>query len=217
MAIDGYWKGRRQDLSVELATWQIQGAWRGFRVKLKNRGLCGVEFVLSDEHAGLKKTISEVLTDTAWQRGHVHCLRNMLDYLPRKADDDRLQELRRIYNPAPTPRRYSASSPCGLGKWQAKYPKLVDWAETNIGETLAFYRLPRAHHKHLKSTNMLERPNEEVKRRKRVARIFPDTESCLRLIRALCLETHETWLADSPYLNITLLAEHKKALLRLAA
>ena len=96
-------------------------------------------------------------------------------------------------------------------------PKLVDWAESNIGETLSFYRLPRAHHKHLKSTNMLERLNEEIKRRTRVVRIFPNTESCLRLIRALCVETHETWLEDNRYLNMALLAEQKKEQLRLAA
>ncbi|MDI6750838.1 MAG: transposase, partial [Rhodocyclaceae bacterium] len=87
----------------------------------------------------------------------------------------------------------------------------------NIAETLTFYRLPRAHHKHMKSTNMLERLNEEIKRRTRVVRIFPNADSCLRLIRALCVETHETWLEDSRYLNMMLLAEQKKEALRLAA
>jgi transposase-like protein len=101
--------------------------------------------------------------------------------------------------------------------WQGKYPKLVDWVTSNIGETQSFYRLPRAHHKHLKSTNMLERLNEDIRRRTRVVRIFPNSESCLRLIRALCVETLETWLEDSRYLNMTLLAEQKKALLRRAA
>ena len=104
-----------------------------------------------------------------------------------------------------------------ITKWQGKYPKLVDWVESNIGETLSFYRLPRAHHKHLKSTNMLERLNEEIRRRTRVVRIFPNSESCLRLVRALCVETHETWLEDSRYLNMTFLAEQKKELLRKAA
>ncbi len=104
-----------------------------------------------------------------------------------------------------------------IGKWQGKYPKLVDWVETNITETLTFYRLPRAHHNHLKSTNMLERLNEEIKRRTRVVRIIPNVDSCLRLIRALCVETHETRLEDNRYLNMSLLAEQKKEALRLAA
>ena len=105
----------------------------------------------------------------------------------------------------------------GSPSGSASTPKLVDWAEGNIEETLTFYRLPRAHHKHLKSTNMLERLNEELKRRTRVVRIFPNDNSCLRLIRALCVETHEAWLEDSRYLNMSLLAEQKKEALRMAA
>ncbi|TIT00833.1 MAG: IS256 family transposase, partial [Mesorhizobium sp.] len=72
-----------------------------------------------------------------------------------------------------------------IAKWQAKYPKLVDWVENNIEETLSFYRLPLPHHKHMKSTNMLERLNQEIKRRTLVVRIFPNPQSCLRLVRAL--------------------------------
>ena len=104
-----------------------------------------------------------------------------------------------------------------IGKWSGKDPKLVNWVVANIVETLTFYRLPRAHYKHLKSTNMLERLNEEIKRRTRVVGIFPNTESCLRLIRALCVEPHETWLEDNRYLNMMLLVEQKKEALRLAA
>jgi transposase-like protein len=216
IAIGINWEGQRQVLAVELANRESQGSWKDFLLRLKQRGLSGVEFVVSDDHAGLKKAISEVLTEAAWQRCYVHFLRNALDYLPRKADDDCLQELRWIYD-----RRDSQEAnrdlAAWIGKWQGKYPKLVDWAENNIGETLTFYRLPRAHHKHMKSSNMLERLNEEIKRRTRVVRIFPNVPSCLRLIRALCVETHETWLEDNRYLNMTLLAEQKKEALRLAA
>ena len=73
------------------------------------------------------------------------------------------------------------------------------------------------HHKHLKSTNMLERLNEEIKRRTRVVRIFPNPASCLRLIRALCAETHEAWLEDNRYINMDLLKEQKKAAVKIAA
>ena len=75
-----------------------------------------------------------------------------------------------------------------------------------------FYSLPRQHHKHLKSTNMLERLNEEIKRRTRVVRIFPNPASCLRLVRALCAEVHEGWLEDHRYLNMEFLKEQKKEL-----
>jgi len=216
VAIGINWEGQRQVLAVELANRESRSSWRDFLVRLKERGLSGIEFVVSDDHAGLKRAIGEVLPEAAWQRCYVHFLRNALDYLPRKADDDCLQELRWIYD-----RRDSQEAQRDLSawiaKWAGKYPKLVDWVETNIGETLTFYRLPRQHHKHLKSTNMLERLNEEIKRRTRVVRIFPNAESCLRLVRALCAETHEAWLEDNRYLNMSLLAEQKKELLKMAA
>ena len=88
-----------------------------------------------------------------------------------------------------------------LTRWQGKYPTLTDWVEDNIEETLAFYRLPRQHHKHLKSTNMLERYNQEIKRCTHIVRVFPNGESCLRLIRALAVETHEDWLEANRYIN----------------
>ena len=157
-----------------------------------------------------------MLTDAAWQRCYVHFLRNALDYLPRKADDDCLQELRRLYD-----RRDLAEAQRDLAawltKWSTKDPKLTDGVEDHIGETLTFYRLPRAHHKHLKSTNMLERLNEEIKRRTRVVRIFPHAESCLRLVRALCVEIHEAWLEDNRYLNMDLLKEPRRERLPAAA
>ena len=209
-------EGHRQVLAVEMANRESESSWRNFLVRLKERGLSGVEFVVSDAHEGLRKAIEETLTDAVWQRCYVHFLRNALDYLPRKADDDCLQELRWIYDRRDIQEAHRDLA-AWIGKWQGKYPKLVDWAENNIGQTLTFYRLPIAHHKHMKSTNMLERLNEEIKRRTHVVRIFPNVESCLRLVRALCVETHETWLEDNRYLNMTLLAEQKKELLRLAA
>ena len=216
IAIGINWEGQRQMLAVELANRESATSWKEFLVTLKQRGLHGVEFVVSDDHAGLKRAIGEILPEAAWQRCYVHFLRNALDYLPRKADDDCLQELRWIYDRRDLQEAQRDLS-AWIGKWQGKYPKLVDWVEANIGETLTFYRLPRAHHKHLKSTNMLERLNEEIKRRTQVVRIFPNVESCQRLVRALCVETHEAWLEASRYLNMSLLTEQKKELLKIAA
>jgi transposase-like protein len=104
-----------------------------------------------------------------------------------------------------------------LAKWSGKYPKLTGWVEDNIEETLTYFRLPLVHRKHMKSTNMLERLNEEIRRRTYVVRIFPNAESCLRLVRALTVERHEAWLEDHRYLNMDLLKEHKKETLRRAA
>ena len=101
-----------------------------------------------------------------------------------------------------------------LAQWQAKYPKLCSWVEDNIEETLTYYRLPFQHHKHMKSTNMLERLNQEIKRRTHVMRIFPNAETCLRLMRALAVEAHENWLEAIRYLNMEHLMEDKKEALR---
>ncbi|MES0132879.1 transposase, partial [Mesorhizobium sp. M0029] len=104
-----------------------------------------------------------------------------------------------------------------LSKWSARYPRLTTWAEDAIEQTLTFFRLPRQHHKHLKSTNMLERLNEEIRRRTYVVRIFPNAESCLRLVRALAVETNENWMEANRYINMDDLREHKKLALRQAA
>lgn len=209
-------EGRRQILAVELANRESETSWKDFLLDLKRRGLRGVEFVVSDDHPGLKRAIAEVIPEAVWQRCYVHFLRNALDHLPRKAVDDCLQELRWIYDRRDLSEAQKDLSQW-LERWGKKYPKLCEWVEENIGETLAFYRLPLQHHKHMKSTNMLERFNEEIRRRTRVVRIFPNGESCLRLIRALAVETHEDWLEASRYLNMDLLKEHKKLRLNLAA
>ena len=200
------WEGRRQVLAVEYANRESQSSWRDFLLGLQGRGLKGVQFVVSDDHPGLKAAIREVLPGAWWQRCYVHFLRNALDYLPRKADDDCLQELRWMYERrnVEEARRDLKS---WLEKWSSKYPKLCGWVESNIEETWTFYRLPVAHHKHLKSTNLLERFNQEIKRRTLVVRIFPDEESCLRLVRAVAAEQHEEWMEGSRYLQAELLRE----------
>ena len=208
--------GRRQILAVELANRESRSAWKDFLLGLKERGLHGVEFVVADDHAGLKAALREVLPGAFVQRCYVHFLRNALDHLPRKADDDCLQELRWIYD-----RRALAEARADLAawlkKWGVRYDRLTSWVEDNIEETFTYYRLPRQHHKHMKSTNMLERLNEEIKRRTHVVRIFLNAESCLRLVRALAVETHENWLEANRYLNMDDLREQKKLQLRQAA
>ncbi|MBO7535088.1 MAG: IS256 family transposase, partial [Victivallales bacterium] len=207
------WDGRREVLAVELADRESASIWKDFLDGLAVRGLHGVEFVVSDDHCGIRKAVRDVLPGAAWQRCYVHFLRNALDHLPRKADPDCLVELRWLYD-----RRNAAEArrdlAAWLAKWQPKYPKLCDWVEENIEETFTFYRLPAAHHKHLKSTNMLERLNQELKRRTHIVRIFPNEASCLRLVRALAEEIHEEWLEAVRYLDMDVLKEHRKLLLQ---
>jgi putative transposase len=172
-----------------------------------------VDLVITDDHEGLKQAVRETLPQAVWQRCYVHFLRNAVDHLPRKRDDDCLRELRWIYDRRDLKEAHQDLA-AWLAKWQEKYSKLCDWVEENIEETFTFYSFPVQHHKHLKSTNMLERLMEEIKRRTHVVRIFPNTESCLRLIRALAVEMHENWIEAVRYLNMEYLREHKKEALR---
>jgi putative transposase len=117
--------------------------------------------VVSDNHAGLKAAIREILPEAAWQRCHVHLLPNTLDYVPRKADDAACKSCAGFTAAAIGP-KHAAIWQTGLARWAGKHSRLTAWVEENLEETLSFYRLPRHHHKHLKSTNMLERLNEEI-------------------------------------------------------
>ena len=212
--IDG--AGRRQILGVELANRESRSRWSDFLRGLQARGLNGVAWVVSDDHAGLTAALREILSEAVWPRCSVHFLRNALDYVPRTVDDDCRQALRWLYARRDLAEARSELT-AWLARWAGKYPRLTTWGEENLEETLSFYRLPRPHHKHLKSTNMLERLNEEIKRRTQVVRIFPNAQSCLRLIRALAVETHENWLEQHRYLNMEELREHKKLIMRQAA
>src|ERR1700727_2802952 len=191
IAIGIDWDGRRQILAVEMASRESRSSWKDFLLGLRRRGLNGVEFVVADDHAGLRAAVREVLAEAAFQRCYIHFLRNALDHLPRKADDDCLQELRWLYDRRSIEEARQDLA-AWIAKWGSRYPKLVSWVEETLEETLTFYRFPRQHHKHLKSTNMLERLNEEIKRRTHVVRIFPNADACLRLVRALASRPTKT-------------------------
>jgi putative transposase len=206
VAIGINWEGRRSVLAVELAERESTSSWKDFLLRLKERGLRGVVTVISDDHAGLRRSIPEVVPEAAWQRCYVHFLRNAVDHMPRKKDDDCLTELRWIYERRNV-QEARQDLAAWLTKWETRYPKLCEWVENNIEETLTFYRLPQAHHKHLKSTNMLERLNEELKRRTLVVRIFPNAASCLRLTRALAVEIDEDWVEATRYLDMEVLRD----------
>ena len=204
------WEGRRDILSVELSNRERKSSWKDFLLKLKKRGLNGVEFVVSDNHEGIKSSVAQVFPLAIWQRCYVHFLRNALDYLPRrKTIDDVLLELRWIYERSNI-KEAKESLTSWLLKWQSKYPKLCDWVEENIEETLSFYHLPRQHHKNMKSSNVIKRVHEEFKRRTFVIRIFPDKDSCLRLIRAIAVEVQDRWIEQPRYINMDFYKELKK-------
>jgi putative transposase len=160
-------------------------------------------------NAVLRKAIGEVLPQALWQRCCVRLLRNALDYLPHKADDDCLKELRWIYDRR-TGEEARQDLTAWLMKWSSRYGKLCRWVGRQHRRDPDLPGVATGPPQGPKSTNMLERLNEELKRRTLVVRIFPNSASRLRLARALAAEMHENWIEATRYLNMHLLREQQK-------
>ena len=202
-------EGKRAVLGIELANRESECSWYEFISKLQDRGLSGVQLVISDAHKGLQAGIEQLLTNATWQRCYVHFLRNALGYLPKSADKECLLELRQIFD------RFSleearTSLSNWIQKWENKYQKVVDFVEENIDQCLNYYGYPPNHRIYIRSSNSLERFNQEIKRRTQVIRIFPNEASALRLIRAIGIETHERWITQQRYLNMDELEEFEE-------
>ncbi len=210
VAIGINWEGKRSVLAVELASRESLSSWRELLAGLQKRSLHGVEFVVSDDHAGLRKAIQETLPEAVWQRCYVHFLRNALDYLPRKADDDCLQELRWIYDrrDAQEARRDLAA---WLIKWGKRYNKLCGCVEENIEEPKFLSITTAASQKH-----EVHQHAGAAHGRDQAAYIsgphLSQPGCCLRLVRALAVEIDENWIEAMQYLNMEPLAEQEKKL-----
>lgn len=194
--------GHRHLLAVEAADKESEASWHEFLTQLKARGLSGVQYVVSDSHDGLKRAIEKVFTTALWQRCAVHFQRNASTRATAHTPPDCLADLKRMWDYETADQALKALR-VWVERWAtaAGCEQLVTWVEAHIEETFSVYRLPRCHRRRMKSTNMLERYNEEIRRRTRVVRIFPNAASCLRLIRALAVETHDHWIAGKRYLT----------------
>lgn len=206
-------EGYREILTVEIANTETKESWgRVFR-QLKQRGLRGVRVVVSDDHEGLRWALSRYFQGASWQRCQVHFRRNLLDCIPRK-DKERIgQEIKSIFE---SPDHFFASSRVNelVEKYHDAYPKFSERLEEGIEDTLACYQFPESHRRRVRTTNMLERLSQEIKRRTRVVRIFPNEEACLRLISALCIEQNEEWLTGKRYLCMEELHEGENQILQ---
>jgi putative transposase len=211
-------EGRREVLAVEAANCESGSSSNSFLGALRTRGWGGIALVVFDDHHPIKHARRMGLPEAARQRYYAHFLRNALDqlHLPRRGDDDCLQELHWI-NDRRNLIEAQQDLAARLKHWDSRFPRLTDRDEEHHRETLTFYCSWRQHHKHLKSTNSPAPLDEENKLRTRVLRIFPTTTSCLRLVLTPCIETHETWMDDHRYFNMDLLKKQEKDALRRAA
>jgi transposase-like protein len=146
----------------------------------------------------------------------VQFLKDASGYVPRLHADEPLQELKWLYQRSDLPEARTALAEW-IGKWTPRQPRLAAWVDDNVEPTLTFFGLPRQHRKHVASTVMLERLNEEIRKRADMVRVFPNVESCMRVMRALAVETHENWMAATNCLNMDELREYRKMPVRQAA
>jgi putative transposase len=195
--------GKRALLGVSVAVSEQEVHWRQFLQSLIERGLSGVELVISDAHAGLQAARRAVLGGVPWQRCQFHLQQNAQAFVPRQELKAELAADIRAIFAAQT--RDEANSL--LARLVASYAKrsatLATWLEVNIPEGLTVFAFPTAHRQRLRTTNSLERLNQEIRRRTRVVGVFPNEASCLRLVTALAIETSDEWEAGKVYLSLT--------------
>ncbi len=200
--------GHRSVLAIEVCNSENEADYGDLFSDLMGRGLTGVKLVISDDHKGLVNAINRHFQGSVRQRCQVHFMRNLLRRLRKSDRSWVMSAMKDIFN---APDRADADKRIKIlyEKLDGKYSDLVDWLEENINETLTVYDFPSAHHKRIRSTNGIERLNEEIRRRTRVIRIFPNIQSCLRMASALCQEQDEEWSTGKRYLDMTLMPEDK--------
>ena len=194
--------GHRRVLGVSVALSEAEVHWRQLLSDLIRRGLRGVKLIISDDHAGLKAARRATLPSVPWQRCQFHLQQNAHAYVPRlDLRKEVALRIRSIFN-APDKAEAQRLLNQAVERWKKEAPKLADWAEANLPEGFAVFDYPSGHRTRLRTTNGLERINREIKRRTRVASIFPNAASCLRLVSALLAECDEEWMTAKIYLTM---------------
>jgi putative transposase len=191
---DGY----REILSVFVASTEAETTWNEVFSDLLKRGLDAkaVKCITSDEHQGLRKAMRRHLPKTTWQRCQTHYQRNAAGKVSAKAREEVHAGLRDVFNAL-------------VEALRGRFPELAEWLEETLHDTLAVFSLPRKHRMRMRTNNGLERFHEEMRRRTRVVRIFPNRESCMRLCCALAMEQSEEWIIGHRYLDMEVLEEEQ--------
>jgi transposase-like protein len=192
--------GRRTILGVSVSLSEAEVHWREFLAGLQARGLYGVELVTSDDHSGLRAALQARLPGVKWQRCQFHLAKNLFDHLPPNVSQPEASAaLRAVFN---APNRVEADRLLELmvSKYETTAKKLAAWLEENVPEGLTVFDFPAEHRRRLRTNNGLERLNREIKRRTRVASIFPNEPSLLRLATAVLMEIDDEWQTEKRYL-----------------
>ena len=192
--------GMREVLGCHVTTSEHRVEWKQFLRTLKARGMNTPEFIVSDDHDGLRQAIIEEFNGALWQRCQVHYMRNFSGKLSQKHKAEMIPLLRCVLHAADMEAAKSAKEMLINRLLKRKLEAIADWIEETIDDTLNVLNLPEGHRKRMRSTNMLERLNEEIRRRTRIIRIFPNRASCIKIATSICQETSESW-GERRYLN----------------
>jgi putative transposase len=195
-------EGRREVLGVSCGLSEAEVHWRLFLEDLLKRGLKGIRLIISDDHAGLKKARQSVLPGTPWQRCLFHLAQNAQHYATSISLRKELSYVMKDIYQAPSLEESKQRLKETVQKYEKRAPKFSQWLEENCEEGLAFYQFPQDHWKKIRTNNASERLNQEIKRRTQVARLFPNIDSCIRLVTAVIMEIHEDWITGRKYLSV---------------
>ena len=192
--------GHREVLGFKAGDGESYEIWSGFFSELKEQGLHGVDLVVSDQHKGLVKAIREQFEGTSWQRCQTHFSRNVLDKVPKKTQREVKVWLKDLYN-SPSLEEARIRKNALLDYLEKYAPKAVETLDAGFDDITAVFQLPEVCRRRLRTSNSIERVNQELRRRERVIRIFPNEASIERLLGSLLIEMHENWISGRRYID----------------
>jgi transposase-like protein len=193
--------GHREILAVTVADTESEATYHQLFRDLKGRGLSGIRLVTSDAHKGLKAAIDRHFQGASWQRCQVHFARDLVKMVGSGRRGELAVDLREIFA-ATTREQALRTAEAVTVRWETSHPAVARLLDEDIEDCLACLAFPLAHRPRIRTTNGLEWLNEEIKRRTRVVRIFPNSAACLRLVTALCVEQSEEWVSGRRYLDL---------------
>lgn len=192
-------EGERQILGVSVSLSEHESHWKAFLKGLKDRGMNGIQLVISDDHEGLGAARRAVFGSVPWQRCHFHLQQNAGAYLPKQSMRMEVAaDIRAMFN-APNRKAAEEFLQLAVQRYALSAPRLSAWLEDNLSEGFSVFDFPLEHRRSIRTTNSLERINKEIRRRTRVVGVFPNEASCLRLISALLMEISEEWQIGKRY------------------
>ncbi len=196
-------EGRREIIGFHVANSESESSWGEFFSSLKDRGLEDVRLITSDDHKGLVKAVRKYFQGATWQRCQTHFSRNILDHTPKALQPEIKEDLRQLYEAIDLDSARKVRDQI-INKYESKAPKAVTLLDEAFDDVIAVLILPLKYRKRLRTTNGVERLNEEIRRRERVIRIFPNEASVIRLMGALLMEQDEKWQTGRKYFDMDL-------------